>query len=348
MTIRQLLCSGVLLALSGGCATTTVEVAPMPIAVSNNAVAALERHGATYLYSMMGIGPERTWDTITRRAFELNLSTGLWHEIKPVHGEKGRIAGIAAGVGGKVYLFGGYTVAEDQSEVSAPNVDIYDPGAESWSRGSDMPVPVDNSVAGVYRNRWIYLVSGWSMTDNVSDVQIYDTLTDSWRVATPTPGTPVFGHSGGLVGETFVYCDGAFKRPEGTSPRYGPTNECWRGEINQDDMRIIEWKRIEPHPGASRYRAAAGGSPSTNRIYFTGGTDRPYNFDGIGYDGAPSEPIAVTFAWDVAAARWVTVDDDVKMPTMDHRGLLLLDERRIRVGGMEAGQVVTNRVIIDH
>ena len=185
------------------------------------------------------------------------------------------------------------------------------------------------------------------MTDNVPDVQIYDTLTDSWQAATPIPGTPVFGHSGGLVGETIVSCDGAFKRPEGAKPRYGPTDECWLGEINPSDMRLIEWKQIEPHPGASRYRAAAGASPTENRIYFTGGTDSPYNIDGIGYDGAPSEPIAVTFAWDVTGERWVTVDDEVEIPTMDHRGLLVLGELRIRVGGMESGQVVTSRVIID-
>jgi hypothetical protein len=296
---------------------------------------------------MLGIGADKTWSSISRRAFELDVEAGTWKEIASVPGDEGRIAATAMGVDGKVYLFGGYTVAESGDEVSLPDVDIYDPATGRWTQGTDMPVPVDDSVAGVYRDRWIVLVSGWSMTDNVTDVQFYDTVEDRWIAATPIPGTPVFGHAGGLVGNTIVYCDGAFKRPEGTKPRYGPTDECWTGTIDEADLSEIEWERIDPHPGQSRYRAAAGAAKREGRVYFTGGTDNPYNINGVGYDGVPSEPVAMTFAWDAASARWIVVEAEAEHPTMDHRGIVVVDGWRIVVGGMERGQVVTDRVRVE-
>ena len=86
---------------------------------------------------------------------------------------------------------------------------------DRWFRGEDIPVPVDDSVAGVYRDRYIYLVSGWSKTDAVRDVQVYDAQKNVWSKATPIPGTPVFGHAGAVVGDTIVYVDGAHKNPAG-------------------------------------------------------------------------------------------------------------------------------------
>jgi len=317
---------------------------PVPIAVSNNAVASVRVENRLLVYSMLGIGPQLQWAAITARAFELDVEERRWREVAPVPGEKGRTAATAAGVGGKVYLFGGYTVAPDGDEVSVPNVDIYDPSSGVWSRGADMPIPVDDTVSGVYRGRWIYLVSGWSMTDNVPDVQIYDTVQDRWLQATPIPGTPVFGHSGGISGRTIVYCDGAFKGQEGSRPRYRATDECWRGRIDEEDLTEIEWSRIDGHPGESRYRAAAGSSETEGRIYFSGGTDNPYNIDGIGYDGIPSKPVAMTFAWDVARDVWDVVDDSLVAPTMDHRGLVIVEGRGLVVGGMAEGRTVTNRV----
>jgi N-acetylneuraminic acid mutarotase len=322
-------------------------VEPLPVAVSNNAVASVRAGDRQLAYSMMGIGSSLAWDAITTRAFELDLVSGAWREIASVPGETGRIAATAAGVNGRVYLFGGYTVAPDGEEVSLANVDVYDPVSGSWSRGMDMPVPVDDTVSGIYRRRWIYLVSGWSMTDNVADVQVYDTVEDRWLSATPIPGTPVFGHAGGLFGDTIVYCDGAFKGPEGTKPRYRATDECWQGRIDEDDLTDVEWSRIEPHPGASRYRAAAGASEADGRIYFSGGTDNPYNIDGIGYDGVPSEPVPLTFARDIDDESWVIVDDAPRAPTMDHRGLLFIDATRLVIGGMERGQSVTRRVRVE-
>src|SRR6266576_3059938 len=152
-----------------------------------------------------------------------------------------------------------------------------------------------DAVAGVYHDRFIYLVSGWSKTDAVRDVQIYDAEKNKWLQGTRIPGTPVFGHAGGLVGDTIVYVDGAQKNPSADQPKYVASDECWMGKIDHHDPAKILWTKLPTHPGNARYRIAAGSSEKDQMIYFSGGTDNPYNFNGIGYDGKPSEPSPVTF-----------------------------------------------------
>ncbi len=320
---------------------------PLPAPVSNNAVASLKTGRRLLLFSFMGIGEKKTYDAITRSAFVLDTATGKWSALPPVPGGAGRLAASAAGIRGRVYLFGGYTVDAQGKEVTVAKVDIFDPASQAWSRGADIPVPVDDSVLGIYRERYAYLISGWSQTDNVHNVQIYDTRTDRWQQATPIPGRAVFGHAGALLGNVIVYVDGAYKNPAGNKPRYIPSNECWMGRIARDDPARIEWSRLPQHPGPSRYRIAAGASPQGQRIYFSGGTDNPYNYDGVGYDGRPAEPVAITFAWNLGAGQWEMVHDSVSAPTMDHRGLLVTPFELVRLGGMATAQRVTSTVAVE-
>ena len=203
---------------------------------------------------------------------------------------------------------------------------------------------MDDSVLGVYRDRFIYLVGGWSKTDAVRNVQVYDTDKDQWMQATPIPGTPVFGHAGAIVGDTIVYVDGAFKNPSGPNPKYVASSECWMGKITKGDITKIEWTKLPDHPGAARYRIAAGASEKEGKIYFSGGTDNPYNYNGIGYNGQPAEPSPVTFAFNVRSGKWETVNENTPDPTMDHRGLLVAPHGLVIAGGMEKGQQVTAKV----
>jgi hypothetical protein len=325
------------------------ELPPLLTAVSNNAVAGIRDGKRTFIFSMMGIGSRKTWDAITAETWAFDTKTREWVSLRPVPGAGGRLAASAVAIGERVYLFAGYAVDAQGGEVTLGNTDIYELKAGRWTRGADVPVPVDDSVIGVYRNRYIYLVSGWSRGDNVRDVQIYDTEKDQWLAATPVPGTPVFGHSGGLAGDTIVYVDGAYKNPAFTAtpppppgtPAYIPSDECWMGKIDAKDLTKITWTRIPNHPGKSRYRMAAG--DWGRRVVFTGGTDNPYNFNGVGYNGKPSEPVATTFAWHVDRQMWELLPDNPH-PTMDHRGLVRTHEGLVLLGGMEASQKVSTRV----
>ena len=320
-------------------------VDPLPNAVSNNAVAMAKVRGQLLLFSFMGIGAKKTPNDITNTAFSLDAKEGNWSAVRAVPGTAGRIGAAAAGIDGDLFLFGGY-VADAQSGMAVPDVGVYLPASDRWLRGDDIPVAVGDAVIGVYRDRYVYLVGGRSNQDVVSNVQVYDSEKNKWAQATPIPGTRVFGHAGSLVDDTIIYVDGARKNPSGNAPKYVASDECWMGKIDHHDRAKIHWSKLPSHPGTARYRIAGGGSEKDAKIYFAGGTDNPYDYNGIGYDGKPSEPSSVTFDFNLRTGKWETINENTPDPTMDHRGLLVTPEGLVIIGGMEKGQKVTARVAL--
>lgn len=320
------------------------KLSPLPAPISNNAVALSHDSKNLEIFSFMGIGAKKTWDAITNHAYRLDLNTGKWTELRPVPGVAGRLAASSVAFHGQVFIVGGYVVDGQGGETTVSDVNVFVPAENRYYRGADLLTPVDDSVIGVYRDRYVYMISGWSKTDAVRNVQVYDSDKDKWMEATPIPGTPVFGHAGAIVGDTIVYVDGAFKNPTGASPKYVTSSECWMGKITKGNITKIEWTKLPAHPGSARYRIAAGVSEKDSRIYFSGGTDNPYNYNGIGYNGQPSEPSPVTFAFSVRSGKWETISANTPDPTMDHRGLLVTRRGLILVGGMEKGQQVSATV----
>jgi hypothetical protein len=320
-------------------------VEPLPDPVSNNAVAILKLHGQFALFSLMGIGPKKTWDAVTNLAYELDAGSGKAYTIHSVPGTAGRIGAMAVGASGRVFLFGGYVLYQGGGMV-VPDANAYEPGNDRWVRNADIPVPVGDAVIGVYRDRYIYLVSGRTNGGLIADVQMYDLEKNRWSKATSIPGTPVFGHAGALIDDTIIFVDGAKKSDAGQGPRFVASEECWKGKIDHRHPTVIGWTKLPNHPGNARFRIAAGGSEKDEMIYFSGGSDNPHDYNGIGYDGKPSEPSPVTFAYNLRTAKWELLNDNTPDPTMDHRGLLVTPEGLVIVGGMEKGQQVTGRVAV--
>ncbi len=312
----------------------------LPHPVTNNAVAAATTSRGHSVFSFLGLDTTKQWNGVVNRAFRWNVGDSVWTEVAPVVGP-GRLAATAQSIGSTVYLFGGYTVAPDGGEKSLPNVDVYDPETDSWHSGAPMPLPVDDAVSGVWRDSLIYIISGWHDRDNVANAQIYDPATDTWRQATPIPGPPVFGHAGAIAGNTIVYVDGTRTRP--THPRFVIEQSAWRGDIDPDDPTEVAWQRIPDHPGPPLYRAAAAAAAGPV-VIFAGGTDNPYNYNGLGYDGVPSEPRSAVFGFDVNSGSWVELPP-LPQPSMDLRGIAVAGELLVLVGGMEHGQRVTSRVV---
>lgn len=288
------------------------------------------------LYSLLGLGASKRWDGITYRTFRLSLGEDSWSEL-PMIDSPGRIAATAQIVMGRLYLFGGYTVDADGTEKSEPNTDIYDPVSHTWSHGEPIPVPVDDAVSVVWQDSLIYLVSGWHDFDNIQLVQVYDPVADQWYQATPIPGPGLFGHTGAIAGNTIVFVDGV--RTNRQRPRYAIEARSWRGDIDPDDPLSINWHEIESHPGNPVYRGAGGSCDKY--VIIAGGTDNPYNFDGLGYDGVPSSPSAAVVAYSVTADRWERWTD-LEVASMDHRALPILEGRGFLIGGMREGQDVTD------
>lgn len=323
-------------------AAPPLPVPALPEPVTNNAVAGLVRAGRLELYSFLGLGPGRTGRDVSAAAWRWREGDAGWTALPPVPGGAGRLAAAACAVGGQVYVFGGYTVDEQGAEVSTPGVHRLDPATGRWQARAPMPVPVDDSVALPHADRYIYLVSGWHNTGNTNLVQCYDTETDTWTRATDYPGVPVFGHAGGVSRGVMVIVGGVRVLPEARpGARYAAANEGWRGEIDPADPRRIRWRAVAPPAATGRYRMAAAGTPdAVGRIIFAGGTARPYNYNGVGYDGVPSEPSAEVFVFDVDRGDWLPDPPAKATATMDHRGLAMHAGWAYVLGGMGNHQAV--------
>lgn len=316
----------------------------LPEAVSNNAVAAAQVDGETVFFSFNGLGSGKGWQDVTNRAYGCAPARSACRAIPQPPIAEGRLASAAVTVGNRIYLLGGYTVGRDGAEVSAPEVFAFDPALEAYDRMPDMPVPVDDAVALPYRDRFIYVVSGWHDSENVGLVQVFDAETRTWFNATDFPGTPVFGHAGGAVGRQIVIADGVGVLGDSEGRRtFGAVAEAWLGTIDPIDPARIIWSALPPHPFAPLYRMAAAGHPEGNRVLFFGGADNPYNYDGIGYDGTPAGASSALFAFDFDSMLWEELGH-TREGGMDYRGLLLFDGNLFIMGGMNEKREVVAEV----
>lgn len=314
--------------------------ASMPEAHSNNATASLVRNGQSYLYSFMGLKAGKTYADVSTAAFEYDLDADQWRRLNPVPVPEGRLASSAVSLLGSIYIFGGYTVDANGHEVSTPDVYRYDPADNTYIRLADIPKPVDDSVVFAYAERYIYLVSGWHMDGNVANVQVFDTKEDVWFNATDFPGVPVFGHAGGIVGDSIVIIDGvAVLGTDQGKRRYGLVSQAFLGKINPDDPSDINWISIDNHGGEPLYRSAGTGSTERGLVLFAGGSTTAYNYNGTGYDGTPARPSARVFGYDVDNDLWMGFEDKA-LPSMDHRALLPAAGAFWTIGGMTNEQKV--------
>ncbi len=319
------------------------KIPPMPVAVSDNAVAALKN--GIEVYSLMGVGTKKTWDDVTNKMYVLRFKSGKWIESRPVPGVAGRLGASAVGARGQVFVFGGYVVDGQGNEMTVADVNSFVPEDHRWYRAEDIPVPVDNAVIGVNHDRYIYLVGGRSKSGPVNNVQVYDAEKNTWSQATPLPGTPVYGHAGGLADDAIVYVDGAKKNPAGGNPDV-VSDESWMGKIDHKDPNKIEWSKLPPHPGPGRFGIVAGSGERDHRILFSGGTADPHNFKGLGYDGKLSEISPTTFAFEVHGARWETIAADTFDVRTDCRGILSTPLGPLILGGMLKNGAISARVLV--
>ncbi len=348
---RQLVLASMLYA-SLSCGVQAVEIrtlvrdqlAPLPFPISNNAVTTVSAAQRQFVVSFNGLAQGRSYRDALAVTYVLDSRRNAWHAAAPVPGGVGRLASSAASVDGLAYVFGGYTVAADGSEKTTASVHAFDPVRGVFRRRANIPLPVDDTISLAYANRFIYLIGGWHDNGNVNLVQRYDTQADSWDEATPLPGESVFGHAGGIVDNQMVLCDGvAIRLSAGGGREFVAHNACFLGIIDVEDSRRIDWRNIEPHPGLPRYRMAAGGIGSINGVLFLGGSENPYNYDGIGYNGEASEPAGVPLVFHLPSRSWRVLPANIP-GSMDHRGLVPLEGRWITVGGMVSGPQVTDQV----
>lgn len=326
------------------------EIARLPIKTSNNAVCYATVNDTLFLYSFGGMDSTKKWDGIHQKSFRYNTISKTWHRIPDMPDSLGGV--IAAGasqVDGKIYIMGGYHVYENGREVSSYENRIYDPQTNSYSRGANIPVPIDDHVQVVYKH-FIYLISGWTHTigggNNTNAVQIYDTKNDTWLSGTPTPNTTaykVFGANGIVHGDTIFYIGGA---------RYGnnfPLSPFLRmGVIDPGEPTKIAWTMVQtpdfykPYRGTSFFSSVDG----KDQLVFLGGSDKSYNYNGLAYDGSGgAKPLRQICFYDLKSSSLRLESTKQEIP-MDLRGNIPLSPSSIYlIGGMDSMQEVGNSVI---
>ena len=319
---------------------TWTEMADMPIPVSNNAVTTGSEGGELYLYSFGGIDSTKIFSGITQNSYRYRVSDDTWEEIAPLPTDLPLIASAASNVKNRIYIIGGYNVDISGGEVSSDEVIVYDPESNTYISGAeDIPVPIDDPVQCVWRDSLIFVITGWSNTTNVTNVQIYNPALNEWTEGTPVPNHvnyKVFGGSGTIIGDTIYYYSGAT-----TSMGFSANKKIRMGIINPDYPAEIEWSLLEDGPNV-KYRS--GCVNYEDKIFWIGGSEITYNYDGLAYvGGAGVEPHQQILAFNTSDSTW-EASDEGPIGIMDLRGVgQIASSIWMICGGMTFDQKVSDK-----
>lgn len=324
---------------------TWTALPAMPEPVANNAVVEAMSNDTLCVYSFCGIDETKTPGGIHLKAWKYNTVSQVWSALPDVPDENGgKIAAGASAVDNIIYLIGGYHVAANFSETSSDKVHRFDPNTDSWlSDGSPIPIPIDDHVQAVWNSSWIYIITGWSNSGNVNDVQIYNPNVDQWSAGTATPNGvnyEAFGTSGTIIGDTIYYYGGV----QG-SFSFTANAKLRKGVIDPLNPYEITWSQLENYPGGPGYRTAAANYE--DQLYWIGGAGMAYNFDGIAYNGTGGvEPTGRIATYYAGSDQWLE-DNGTGEEVMDLRGIGQVSPTSwIICGGMEGNQVVSDRTFL--
>ena len=311
----------------------------LPFHTTNNAVAEGFIKGASYVFTFGGLDSTKQYTGIHKRVYRYDVAQNSWQRIADLPDTLGKIASAASRIQDTIYIIGGYHVFKDHSEKSSNKVHRYDILNDVYLEdGAPVPIAIDDHVQTVWRDRFIYVITGWSDKENVSNVQLYDTSDNTWHTATSVPNDhryKSFGASGTIVGDTIFYFGGA-----SMGKHYPIQNILRKGVINPENPSEINWSHTVIDSTIVGYRMAA--TSRQNKPIWLGGSTITYNYDPIAYNGSggvsPSNRIIT-----LVKNQWQQ-DFNNKLP-MDLRGIAEInDSTKIIVGGILENQRVSNKV----
>ena len=320
------------------------EIGTTPESVSNNAVAAAKVDDTIWVYSFSGIDNTKAPVGIHGKAWRFNTETGVTETLPNLPGGFGKIAAKASRIGEIIYIIGGYRVLTNGGEITSPAIHRFDVEANDYlSDGSEVPVAVDDHVQAVWRDSLIYLITGWSNTTNVPNVQFYSPETDNWQAATSIPNNhnyKSFGASGTIVGDTIYYFGGAGAIFPTGNP-FPIQSQIRKGIINPNDPTDISWSIMTtPYVG---YRTAA--TLVDNQVFWIGGSEITYNFDGLAYSNNQVVPPANRSLGFDPTTGDLTPEFAPSIP-MDLQSLGEIDDSIKYIwGGMVEDRLVSNKIL---
>lgn len=320
---------------------TVTTVGQLPVSVSNNAVCEGFINKEPYLFSFGGIDSTKKYNGIHLKSYRFNLKTGKSERIADLPDTLGKIAAGASLIDNVIYIVGGYHVFENRSERSSNKVHRYDVANNQYlNDAADLPTATDDHVQAVWRNKLLYIITGWSDVSNIALVQVYDPSNNTWSAATPVPNSndfKSFGASGSIVGDTIYYFGGA-----SSASGFRIQKTLRKGVINPENPLEIEWSISTPNEDIKGYRMAA--TTVNQRLHWLGGSAKTYNYNGIAYNGSGGVPpthrdLSIAGDYDKWSEHFVD-----ELP-MDLRGIAQInDTLKYVAGGMLDNQEVTNKV----
>ncbi|MEN8793773.1 MAG: hypothetical protein ABF294_04895, partial [Flavobacteriales bacterium] len=184
-----------------------------PMKTSNNAVSGGLLNGIPHVYSFGGIDTTKSFSGIHLKSFRYNTQTQIWDTIPDLPDTRGKVAAGASTIDSIIYIIGGYYVFQNGSEISSDDIHRFNINTNSYlSDGATIPVSTDDHVQAVWNDSLIYVITGWSNSGNITNVQIYNPKTDTWSTGNPVPNNnrfKSFGASGTIVGNTIYYYGGS-------------------------------------------------------------------------------------------------------------------------------------------
>jgi len=320
---------------------SVTELKKLPEPTTNNAIAEGFINNKHFIFTFGGLDSTKQYTGIHKRSYKYDITNNSWQQIADLPDTLGKIASAASRIKDTIYILGGYHVFKDHSEKSSNKVHRYDVLRDTFLEdGASIPVAIDDHVQAVWRNRLIYLITGWSDTENMPSVQIYNPAKNSWKVGTPIPNNHIyksFGASGTIVGDTILYFGGA-----SMGQHYPIQNVLRKGIINPKKPTEITWSHQILDSTVVGYRMAA--TSIDEKPYWLGGSTITYNYNPIAYNGSggvrPSNRILT-----LQNNKWKQ-DISNKLP-MDLRGIATInDSTKVLVGGIIEHQQVSNKVYL--
>ncbi len=313
----------------------------LPESLTNNAVCEGFINDTSFVFTFGGLDSTKLYSGIHQRSYRYNTITKKWLRLPDLPDSKGKIAMAASRIGDTIYIIGGYHVFANGSETSSQKVHRYRVSTNSFlSDGAKIPKAIDDHVQAVWRDSLIYVITGWSNSTNVPNVQIYNPSLDTWTQGTflPSSSYKSFGASGTIIGDTIYYFGGAR-----IANNFPIQKDLRKGIIDPQDPSQINWSTSIPDPAIAGYRMAC--TSVKGQPIWMGGSPKTYNYDGIAYDGSGGvEPSKRSlYLPNPSNPAWMIIHDNLPM---DLRGIASAnDTTKYLIGGMIDNQQVTNQLL---
>jgi hypothetical protein len=120
-----------------------------------------------------------------------------WFAMAPMPTARYGLA--AAAVNGRIYAIGGQPSVPVTGFSIVSTVEVYDPSTNTWRSSNDFPgtlgapapMPTARTLfAATAVKGKIYAIGGFSGSNNLGTVEVYDPSTNTWRSSNDFPGTP--------------------------------------------------------------------------------------------------------------------------------------------------------------